>query len=1100
MAQSSADRNPVERLAEEFLQRHRRGEHPSVSEYVDRYPEGADEIRGLFPALVMMERLKPAPADVTGSFIGDARSQPSRVPERLGDFRILREVGRGGMGIVFEAEQESLGRHVALKVLPAHALLNPRHLQRFLREARSAARLHHTNIVPVFGVGEGDGLHYYVMQFIAGSGLHEVIAELRRLKSAGRPTAEVCTSPVPTRSVREVAQGLLTGRFGATPGDVTTDAGLSHGQPAAGPPASVTRDFPAHSAILSGSGRNFAKAVARVGLQVAQSLAYAHGQGVLHRDIKPSNLLLDVQGAVWVTDFGLAKAMADTDGLTQEGDVLGTLRYMAPERFRGQSDARSDLYALGLTLYELLTLRPAFDQEDRDRLIHQVTTDVPPRPRALNPEIPRDLETIILKATEHDPARRYQDAEELADELERFLADRPIKARPVGALERAWKWSQRKPAIAGLLAALALAVVVGFAGITWQWREAVTASRVAHLNEKKAQTNFRHALETVDTFCTQVSEEHLLDQPGMQPLRRRLLELALRYYQRFQREQGDDPSLLKNRGDDAGLMKDLALTFRRSGIINSELGESTAAQSALLRAKDLLEELCRADPKDVNLRVELVRCYIELEEADRLNESGILRSFSGRGKLTSLMESVVAVDSENPEYIALLGRSYGINGIREIRQGRYSASVDSLRKAVATLEQVGQTAPDNAEVARWRALAYADLGLVYQLTGHQAECVRALGKAQAIFQALEGRLAKSRRYRLDHAECLVSLGNARADLGQYHEAATCLHEAGDRLADLSRQDKEAVDLRYWLALAKQGSGRVALARGQIAVAGSLLREAGTLYERVPAASLSERDLLALARSYLWLGRVELQAGHREAILPLHGRLINTLETFKGQLFLGSPLAQQSRDLAELEGLIEPLFASASARSAPERIAAQLLELKARENLASKQRDNPALRFEAAWSLVRLAEFQVQDGRTAEARSSLDRAVPVLKDVTKAEPENLRWRQGLARACEALGRVQARSDRSAEARDATNQAVEIAEELARLDPAYAYDLACTLSLLSRVCASEADAVKAIAALRRAIQAGFDNDDLLRTDPRLDGLRSRPDFPAPRGKTA
>src|SRR5262249_14322669 len=152
-----------------------------------------------------------------------------------------------------------------------------------------------------------------------------------------------------------------------------TDAGAANGQPLASPPGTSATDGHSGSSILSGSGRSFTKEVARVGLQVAEALEYAHGHGVLHRDIKPSNLLLDVQGTVWVADFGLAKAMADTDGLAQEGDVLGTLRYMAPERFRGQSDARSDVYALGLTLYELLTLRPAFDQDDRDRLILQVT-------------------------------------------------------------------------------------------------------------------------------------------------------------------------------------------------------------------------------------------------------------------------------------------------------------------------------------------------------------------------------------------------------------------------------------------------------------------------------------------------------------------------------------------------------------------------------------------------------------------------------------------------------------------------------------------------------------------------------------------------------
>src|SRR5262249_13967281 len=154
MTESSADRNPVEMLAVEFLERRRRGEYPALTDYVNRHPQWADEIRELFPALMMMERLKPAEGDVTGSFIDDGGPDSGDVPERLGDFRILREVGRGGMGIVYEAVQESLGRHVALKVLPSHALINPRHLRRFLREARAAAKLHHTNIVPVFGVGE----------------------------------------------------------------------------------------------------------------------------------------------------------------------------------------------------------------------------------------------------------------------------------------------------------------------------------------------------------------------------------------------------------------------------------------------------------------------------------------------------------------------------------------------------------------------------------------------------------------------------------------------------------------------------------------------------------------------------------------------------------------------------------------------------------------------------------------------------------------------------------------------------------------------------------------------------------------------------------
>src|SRR5438093_676678 len=194
MPSSSSERDPVEQLADEFLERFRRGERPALTEYTQRYPQWAERIRKVFPALVMMEGVRPDAADATGDHVGGVESPGEQRLERLGDYRILREVGRGGMGIVYEAEQESLGRHVALKVLPSHALLDPRHLLRFQREARAAARLHHTNIVPVHGVGEQDGLHYYVMQFIPGQGLDQVLDELRRLRQPQQPLAGPSTS------------------------------------------------------------------------------------------------------------------------------------------------------------------------------------------------------------------------------------------------------------------------------------------------------------------------------------------------------------------------------------------------------------------------------------------------------------------------------------------------------------------------------------------------------------------------------------------------------------------------------------------------------------------------------------------------------------------------------------------------------------------------------------------------------------------------------------------------------------------------------------------------------------------------------------------
>jgi WD40 repeat protein/serine/threonine protein kinase/Flp pilus assembly protein TadD len=452
MSSSSAERDPVDRLAEEFVERYRRGERPSLTEYAENYPEHAAEIRELFPALVVMERLKGAPAEQTGPYVGGPGGKPL---ERLGDYRIVREVGRGGMGVVYEAEQLSLDRHVALKVLPEHRLEGPQRLLRFHREAKAAARLHHTNIVPVFGVGEAEGLHFYVMQFIAGLGLDEVLRELTREPAGARRPAP---GPSEELSAAAVARSLLTGAA-RTDARIVPAVAPTPGGPPRGPDRStVGLVGRGDHSTLPDAGGAYWQSVARIGAQVADALAYAHGQGVLHRDVKPSNLLLDGQGNVWVTDFGLAK-VAEDEALTTTGDVLGTVRYMAPERFRGHSDARSDVYSLGLTLYELLTRRPAFTAPDRTQLIHRVMHDTPARPREVNRAIPRDLETVVLKAIDRDPAGRYPSAAEMAADLRRFLEDRPIRARRASAREQLWRWCRRNPALACALGLAAVALV-----------------------------------------------------------------------------------------------------------------------------------------------------------------------------------------------------------------------------------------------------------------------------------------------------------------------------------------------------------------------------------------------------------------------------------------------------------------------------------------------------------------------------------------------------------------------------------------------------------------------------------------------------------------
>jgi eukaryotic-like serine/threonine-protein kinase len=486
----------LDRMAEEFAARFRRGERPALKEYIDRYPELADEIRELFPAMVRVEQIDEVRVDdevTTGA--------PAKSPRQIGDYRILSEIGRGGMGVVYEAEQISLGRRVALKVLPQRAAADRMTLERFRREARAAARLHHTNIVPVFEVGQDGDVRFYAMQFIQGQSLDAVITELRhlRIQSQSRASGVVRpnSSPESRTLAPSVAQSILAGGFlpdedrratsGILPeptaaeparvaGALAKAAAVGLEATEAGPssdfaPDSSSTPTPHSSAVLPGgtqlsvaemSHRVFHRSVAHIGRQAASALAHAHARAVIHRDIKPSNLLLDTDGVVWVADFGLAKA--DDDGLTQTGDVLGTIRYMAPERFSGKADQRSDLYALGLTLYELLVLRAAFDSPNRLALIDLVKNVDPPRPRTIDPRIPLDLETIVLKAVEKDPKARYVSADAMSEDLRRFLADEPIQARQISTAERYWRWARRNPMVAtlgGVVTALLVAVTVG---------------------------------------------------------------------------------------------------------------------------------------------------------------------------------------------------------------------------------------------------------------------------------------------------------------------------------------------------------------------------------------------------------------------------------------------------------------------------------------------------------------------------------------------------------------------------------------------------------------------------------------------------------------
>ena len=389
-----------ERLADrvaDLVERIARGDTPDLERLEDASPGVTEALQRLVPTIRLLSELSDEePTEEYPTW----RTRP---PDVLGDFRLGREIGWGGIGVVYEADQISLGRRVAVKVLPPASLRDPRQVRRFEIEAQAAAALQHPNIVPVFAYGRELGEPYFAMRLIDGRNLAEIVTEHRERGNHGLPPREV----------------------------------------------------------------------AELGRQAAEALDYAHRNEVLHRDIKPSNLLVDTDHRLWIADFGLARVRGDSD-LTATGDVIGTMRYLSPEQARGSRgavDGRSDVYSLGATLYELLTLRQVFDGDDRAELLRRIIDEEPVSPRRVDPAIPLDLETIVLKALAKEPAERYATAGDLADDLTRFLAGQPIRARRLTWAGRGVKWARRHWTAVAAAGAMTAVMLISLAGAGW-WSNA----------------------------------------------------------------------------------------------------------------------------------------------------------------------------------------------------------------------------------------------------------------------------------------------------------------------------------------------------------------------------------------------------------------------------------------------------------------------------------------------------------------------------------------------------------------------------------------------------------------------------------------------------
>ncbi len=776
----------LDQLVEKFTAQVRDGHAPSIAEYQRQYPQLGDELHELLSSVAMIEGLKLETSSLVG---GSSRRRHEVIDmERLGDYRIIRELGRGGMGIVLEAVHESLGRHVAIKVLPERLLRDEKNIKRFTREAQAAARLHHNNIVSVFGVGHSDGYHYYVMEFVDGCGLDQIVRSIKA--GTGKPANATLIGQ--TMEMTSAPESDDEHEF-----EMSGDAGAGSRHSAdrlAGVPDDADRY----------------RWAAQIIADVADALDYSHRQGVMHRDIKPGNLLLDSSGRVWLTDFGLVKNIANHT-MTSAGDIIGTPRYMAPESFSGRYDVPSETYCLGLTLYELVTLQPAYHEGAAAEVLRRVTTTSPPPARKIDTRVPRDLSTIIEKAVAREPQRRYRSAGELRDDVHAFLEDRPISAQRASLPKRAWLWSRRNPwqaVSAALVALVAVVATIGFVVssrslnklseqhrlLTDEQLKTRAARELAEKNADKyreqyerAEANVDLSLEMFDEMFTQMvlrgtgkrdgfSFDGFRELSGIETTiseeDAEFLEGMLVFFERFA-EQNSENTELKY---------EAAQAFRRVANIYHLVGKFPDARQAYGRAERLYRELLKLDPQVSTL----------VERTQTMNELGVLTVKYGdiraanrifQRTQTALQQSA---DAEHPDVQLELVRTLNLMGsavpfatAEALMWDRDAAADDQPRRRPR-----GMGYRNRAE-RQYREAGMANMALVQQ--------------AITLLEQLMATHGDLPEYRLERAKSHVRLAELQFWAQDQSASLASKDTAVDDLSLLTRQSPDNPDYQALLA-------------------------------------------------------------------------------------------------------------------------------------------------------------------------------------------------------------------------------------------------------------------------------------------------------------